>query len=156
MKRLRLLVPGKFKSFWREGVSEFTRRLSRYEPVEVVTARELPIPASPAQFSVLKTKQWAELKRLLRKDAVLMVFDPTGKLWTTDDMVSFLRNLRMNGKVSDMVIGGPLGLPREALEEADYVVAVSGFTLTHQMTALLVLEQIYRACKILAGEPYAY
>ncbi len=156
MKRFRLVIPGRFKSFWREGVEEFVRRLRRYEPVEVVTAREISIPGSPAQFSVYRLRQWEEIRRLLRENAQLLVFDRRGKFWSTEDVVSLLKEVRMKGQAVDMVIGGPLGLPQAALDDADHVVSVSGFTLTHQMTALVVLEQIYRACKIISGEPYAY
>jgi len=56
-------------------------------------------------------------------------------------------------KVS-FVIGGPLGLSPDCLKRADLVLSLSRLTLTHEMTRLFLLEQLYRACTIKAGEKY--
>jgi 23S rRNA (pseudouridine1915-N3)-methyltransferase len=66
-----------------------------------------------------------------------------------------IENWEMQGqKKITFVIGGPLGLSPAILEKADLILSLSPMTFTHEMVRLLLLEQLYRACTIKAGEKY--
>ncbi|NOZ91666.1 23S rRNA (pseudouridine(1915)-N(3))-methyltransferase RlmH [bacterium 3DAC] len=153
---VRLITVGKpKKGFVADGIKEFEKRLHPYS-VKLEFIREGGIPRSPSLYEETKRKEWHTVVKKIRPAEKIFLWDSRGELWDTDRLVDFLKqNMTHSGKIA-MVIGGPLGFPEEAYKEADYIVSLSRFTFTHQMAILMVLEQLYRAYKIISGQPYAY
>jgi 23S rRNA (pseudouridine1915-N3)-methyltransferase len=78
-----------------------------------------------------------------------------GKALDSLELADWLREQILDGqKETAFVIGGPLGLAPDVLERADLVLSLSRMTFPHQMARLILLEQIYRAFRIMRGEPY--
>jgi 23S rRNA (pseudouridine1915-N3)-methyltransferase len=78
-----------------------------------------------------------------------------GTSWSSLDLAAFLRQRELAGKNQiTFVIGGDLGLSPKVLSRSDMHLSLSKMTFTHQMARLLLIEQIYRACRINSGEPY--
>ena len=74
---------------------------------------------------------------------------------TSEGLAKSIQNLQVQGHSSiSFLVGGPLGLSDEILEKADYSLSLSHMTFTHQMIRLILIEQLYRAFKIMNGEPY--
>ena len=87
--------------------------------------------------------------------AVRIVLDERGAPWTTADLVSRVEDWQMNGvKRVAILIGGADGHSEALRAAADHVVALSGFTLQHELALVVLLEQIYRVHTVLRGEPY--
>ena len=131
--RFRVLCVGKLKEgFYRDACHEFCKRLSRYAQVEIleVPDEKAPEQLSPAQRSQVKE---AEGQRLLAKVS-------EGD-WVVALDIAFL-------------IGGSLGLSDAVLGRADQRISFGPPTFSHQLFRVMLLEQLYRACKINAGEPY--
>jgi len=85
----------------------------------------------------------------------LVCLDRTGKQMDSTELAAQMERWEMQGqKKITFVIGGPLGLSATILKKADLVLSLSPMTFTHDMTRLLLLEQLYRACTIKAGEKY--
>ena len=85
----------------------------------------------------------------------LVCLDRTGRQMDSLELAAQVENWAMQGqKKITFIIGGPLGLSKETLTKADLVLSLSPMTFTHEMTRLLLLEQLYRACTIRAGEKY--
>ena len=82
----------------------------------------------------------------------LVTLDPSGEQLTSEGLAKFLADLEMQGETVVMVIGGSLGLSKELLAKARLKLSFSKLTYPHQLFRGMLLEQIYRVCKINRGE----
>jgi 23S rRNA (pseudouridine1915-N3)-methyltransferase len=153
--KIQLLSIGKdHEPYVKPGVEDFTRRISRYYPVEWSL---IPTPKNAATLSQpdLKKKEAEIILGLLAKDDFLIALDERGKQMTSEGLAAFLQT-RANDSTKKLVflIGGVYGLDESILKRADYRWSLSQLTLPHQLVRLLLAEQLYRACTILRNEKY--
>jgi len=124
---------------------------------EIVEVDELMAPQSnsPAQNEEVMLKEGRNLLSKIRPDDYVIVLDLHGKMLSSEQFSAKMEEI-MTYRTSniDFVIGGSLGLSKEIVERADFRWKFSDLTFTHQMIRLLLLEQIYRAYKIIRNEPY--
>jgi len=126
------------------GVEEYLKRLRRYAPVELFN-----------EAKEAGTQKNSDFLLRVTEGSVRIVLDERGEHWTTGDLVKRIEGWQLNGtKRVSVLIGGADGHTDELRSAADHVVALSGFTLQHEMALVVVLEQIYRVHTILRGEPY--
>jgi len=153
---IKLIVVGKPKEgFFNDGITTFQKRLNKYK-VRLEFLKGLEVPKHPNQYLNVKIKEWNLVRSRIGKRDIVFLWDQKGDLWDTNTLVRFVKEKVWRGQHVSMVIGGVLGFPDIAYEEAGYVVSLSRFTFTHQMATLMVLEQLYRVYKIVNGERYAY
>lgn len=156
--KIRFITVGKLKEkYLREAVSEYAKRLSAYCSLEVI---ELPDEKTPenAPGAVEEKIKRAEGIRILSKipeRSYVVALAIEGKSLSSEELSEELSRHFVNG-VSDIsfLIGGSLGLSPEVMERADYKLSFSRMTFPHQLMRVMALEQLYRAFKIRAGEPY--
>ncbi|HEY4290548.1 MAG TPA: 23S rRNA (pseudouridine(1915)-N(3))-methyltransferase RlmH [Puia sp.] len=136
------------------GVDDFTRRISRYYPVEWSI---IPVPKNAATLSQpdWKKKEAEIILDALAKDDFLIALDERGKQITSEGLAQFIQS-RANDSTKKLVflIGGAYGLDEAVLKRADYRWSLSQLTLPHQLVRLLLAEQLYRACTIIRNEKY--
>jgi 23S rRNA (pseudouridine1915-N3)-methyltransferase len=136
------------------GVDDFTRRISRYYPVEWSL---IPTPKNAATLSQpdLKKKEGEIILEGLAKDDFLVALDERGKQMGSEGLAQFIQS-RANESTKKLIflIGGVYGLDEPVLKRADYRWSLSQLTLPHQLVRLLLAEQVYRACTILRNEKY--
>ena len=136
------------------GVDDFTRRISRYYPVEWSL---IPTPKNAATLSQpdLKRKEGEIILEGLAKDDFLVALDERGKQMASEGLAQFIQS-RANESTKKLIflIGGVYGLDETVLKRADYRWSLSQLTLPHQLVRLLLAEQVYRACTILRNEKY--
>ncbi|HEV2353714.1 MAG TPA: 23S rRNA (pseudouridine(1915)-N(3))-methyltransferase RlmH [Puia sp.] len=136
------------------GTEDFTRRVSRYYPVEW---RLIAPPKQAATLSLaeVKKKESAMLLELLSDDDWLVALDERGKPLSSEGLALFLQQ-RANESVKNLVflIGGAYGLDETVLRRAGLRWSLSMLTFPHQLVRLLLAEQLYRACSILRNEKY--
>ena len=152
--RLELLFLGKTKeTYLAAGIDDYAKRLSHYLKFEIKTVKESRARKGEPE-KLLIEKESANLLQSVQGD-YLVCLDRTGKQIDSITLAKQLERWEMYGpqKIS-FVIGGPLGLSATILKKADLVLSLSPMTFTHDMTRLLLLEQLYRACTIKAGEKY--
>ena len=154
-----VLCVGKMKEKpYREMADEYLKRLGRYGKYEEIEVPDLPEPAgslSEALEEQLKTREGeAILARIRPGDRVIALTIP-GKARTSEELARHLQELKTAG-VSRFVfvIGGSLGLGKNVLARADEEMSMSAMTFPHQLARVMLLEQLYRAEKICAGERY--
>jgi 23S rRNA (pseudouridine1915-N3)-methyltransferase len=138
--------------FLREGESFYLERLRKYARVEWVEVKPVKIEKGRPTEDVLAMEEQRIAKRLSSHD-YLVSLDRTGHQYTSLDLSSWLDRLSTNAR--DWVcfaIGGPLGLSKKLLARSHTVLSLSRLTLTHEMSRLFLLEQLYRAFTILQGE----
>lgn len=156
--KLRIICIGKLKEkFYRDAVDEFMKRLSRYAETEII---ELADEKAPEKLSAaeLEGVKLAEGRRILAKltDAdTVIALDIAGKQFSSTELAEKLNAYFLGGKSRlAFIIGGSNGLSAEVLERAELRLSFSKMTFSHQIFRVMLLEQLYRAFKINAGEPY--
>ncbi len=152
-----VLCVGKLKENWqREGCAEYLKRLSRYGSVEVIEIPDQPEPARPSEAlekQVLE-KEGAELLRRIRDADYVVALCIDGEAPDSPGLARKLDEWRAMGRRTVFVIGGSLGLSPEVQRRADCRLSFSKLTFPHPLMRVILLEQLYRAAKIAAGERY--
>ena len=156
--RITVVCVGKIKEkFYVQAVEEYAKRLSRYCKLEFV---ELPDEKTPENAgeqinASIKAKEGDRILSVLRDDAYVIALAIEGNMLDSVQFSKKLEKLAV-GSVSHImfVIGGSLGLDRRVLSRADYKLSFSKMTFPHQLMRVVLMEQIYRAYRIMRGEPY--
>ena len=151
--KLKVIAPGKIKEKWLTGgIDEYKKRLSKYCSVEIVEVQDSP-DSLPVDAALAKEGELI-LSRI-KETEVVWVMDLHGKLMTSEEVSKALvEDMERGGSSVTVVIGGSNGLAPEVVKRAQRRICLGNITLTHQMTRLILLEQIYRGFKIASGEKY--
>jgi len=149
-----LLLLGKTKDgYLSEGIAEFAGRLQHYTRVSIKYIQHK------------KKSQWSEEQEKEEDGRLLLSHVPTGALkvaldfrgrqFTSEGLADLIGQWEQQGlKQVSLLIGGPLGHSKTLVDKADLLLSLSQMTFTHDMTRLFLLEQLYRAHTIRAGEKY--
>lgn len=135
--KVKLIAVGKAKAPFLEADAHYRKLLGRHQPVEVIEVRDE-----------------ANVEGRLPPRAHLVALDRGGSALSSRAWASWLQERRIDARDVCFLIGGPRGLPPELLDRADERVSLGPQTLAHQLARVVLLEQLFRASKILAGEPY--
>lgn len=154
---LQIIAVGQMKKvFFRSAQDEYRKRLSRYTRVTITEVADDPVPRGNKERSLVKDR---EGERLLRKapTCLRVAIDPRGKELSSKGLASWLGQ-EMNSGRSEIAffLGGTLGLSHSVLESVDLSLSLSRLTFPHQLARVILLEQLYRAFRILRREPYHY
>lgn len=153
-----ILCLGKLREkHWRQAADEYLKRLSRYGRVEEIELADEPEPSeeSGALCRQVMDKEGAKLLGRIKPGDYVIALCIGGKQWDSVDFASHLAQMPQKGYQRIVfMIGGSLGLGEAALSRADEEMSLSKMTFPHQLARVLLLEQIYRAAKISAGERY--
>ena len=145
------------ESYLEEGIAEFLKRLQPYTRVNIIEISDEKIAANPskAEQEIVKDKEGERILAAIAERTYVIALDVKGKPMTSTGLAKSIKNLQIQGNSSiSFIIGGALGLGKEVLQKADYRMSLSHMTFTHQMARLILAEQVYRAFKIIRGEPY--
>jgi 23S rRNA (pseudouridine1915-N3)-methyltransferase len=139
--KIQIITVGKpYLSFAKEGIDEYTKRLSRFVDLHVHHVKENA-----------QTDQ--KILKLVEKDFCVLL-DEIGKEYTTKQFSQFLEKQKNQSKNISFVIGGPDGHTESLRERADSLWALSPLTFPHDIATMLTLEAIYRGFSILENHPY--
>lgn len=149
---------GKIKeNFYRQAVDEYAKRLNRYCKLKIIEVADEKTPdhAGPALTAQIKDREGDRLMAKIRDGTYLIALAIDGIKLDSTAFSDRIRLLGLHGK-SDIgfVIGGSLGLSDAVLKRADLSLSFSDMTFPHQLMRVILLEQIYRAYRIIANEPY--
>ena len=152
--RLKFIFLGKTRStYLAEGIKDFFKRIKPYVQAEEVVTRAVKVREDRAE--AVQAEDTRRLLALVKPDELFVHLDPGGREMTSTQLAAWLKN-QMDSGVGTICfgLGGPLGLDKTAAGRADLRLCLSRLTLTHEMSRLLLLEQIYRALRVNAGHPY--
>lgn len=155
---IEILTVGKLKEkYFKQGIAEYLKRLSPYAKVTVAEVADEKAPESLSEAEIEQVKE-AEGTRLLKKvpeQAYVIALAIPGEQMNSESFAAKISELATYGHSNiAFVIGGSNGLSSEVLHRADFQLSFSRFTFPHQLMRLILVEQIYRAFKIICGEPY--
>ncbi len=150
-----ILMVGKTRAaFIQKGLEFYRERLKFYGSLELLTVREEK-PHSGLTREQVMEKEGERLLARVPKSARVIVLDSGGKEFTSEGLARWLAGLEQENKSPVVfIIGGHLGLSPAVLQAADHRLSLSRFTFTHELSRLILLEQLYRAATIKAGHPY--
>ena len=152
--KARLIAVGERPPGWvAEGYADYTKRLLRELPLELVEVA----PGLRGKGRDAARAMHDEGERVLAalpKNAWVVALDGRGKPYTSEQLAERLAAWRQQGRELAFLIGGPEGHSPEVWSRADERWAFGPMTLPHMLVRLLVAEQLYRACAILANHPY--
>ncbi|MGE6369434.1 23S rRNA (pseudouridine(1915)-N(3))-methyltransferase RlmH [Planococcus kocurii] len=153
-----IISVGKLKEkYLKSGIEEYIKRLGSYSKInEIEVADEkAPEQLSEADMEIVKKKEADRIMAKISADAYVIALAIDGKMKTSEQLAKDIESLMTYGRSKIVfVIGGSLGLHDEVLKRADEKLSFSKMTFPHQLMKLILVEQVYRAFRIMKGEPY--
>jgi 23S rRNA (pseudouridine1915-N3)-methyltransferase len=153
--KVKLLLIGKTnKPFLIEGEKEYLKRLQHYIKIERIELQDIKNQKHQT-INQIKNAEGLLFLDKIKNDDYLVLLDEKGGQMTSKDFSEFINNKSINtSKNIVFVIGGAFGFSDELYERSNFKMSLSKMTFSHQMVRMIFLEQLYRACTILKGEPY--
>ena len=148
---------GKLKESWqKDGCEEYLKRLTRYGKYEIGQVPDEPEPERPSDALSLQVmqKEGRALLKLIKPTDRLVALCVDGKPLSSTELAARMREWENAGKHVVFAIGGSLGLSEEVVSRADMRLSFSKMTFPHGLMRVILLEQLYRAERINAGERY--
>ena len=146
------------ESAYRALADEYLRRLKRYGKIEETEIPDLPEPpggGSPALEERVRRREGEGILKAIRPGDRVIAMTISGRQMDSEELAAHIGALRAGGAGRLVfVIGGSLGLGQNVLQRADEEISMGRMTFPHQLARVMLLEQLYRAEKIIAGERY--
>lgn len=156
--KITLLTVGKIKEkYLRDAIAEYSKRLSKYCKLEIIEVADEKTPdnASEVVENVIRDKEGERLLKYVKDDAFVITLEIKGKMMTSEELAEKIDTLGIRGVSHIMfIIGGSIGLGEDVIKRSDFALSFSKMTFPHQLMRVILLEQIYRSYRIIAGEPY--
>ncbi|MEE3349555.1 MAG: 23S rRNA (pseudouridine(1915)-N(3))-methyltransferase RlmH [Candidatus Gastranaerophilaceae bacterium] len=153
--KIKIIALGKIKEkFLKDGIDEFLKRLTPYCPVEITELNPIEIKDENLTEKVLD-EEGDKILSLLKPQTYVITMEIQGKQLSSEEFSDKLQSL-INDGVSEIVfvIGSSCGISKKVSARADFKMSMSKMTFLHQFARLILVEQIYRAFKIMRGETY--
>ena len=156
--KIKIFAIGKIKeAYLKEGINEYLNRIKPYCSIEIVEVNDESVSDNPKEAEITKVKdiEGDRVLKLLKPNDYLIGLDLNKKQYTSPEFAKYLENKFVQGGSSiSFVIGGSYGLCDALKARCNDSISLSNMTFLHQMTRLILLEQIYRAFKINRNETY--
>ncbi|MGN7231993.1 23S rRNA (pseudouridine(1915)-N(3))-methyltransferase RlmH [Priestia megaterium] len=153
-----IITIGKLKEkYLKQGIQEYLKRLSSYAKVEIIelTDEKAPENLSESEMEQVKQKEGERILAKISDDTHVIALAINGKQKSSEELAKEIDSLATYGKSKiAFVIGGSLGLSSEVMKRSNAALSFSKMTFPHQLMRLVLVEQIYRAFRIIRNEPY--
>ena len=156
--KIKIVTVGKLKEkYLKDGIAEYTKRISRFAKLEMIELADEKTPDKASESEnqkILETEGERILSKVGERDfAVVLAIE--GKTFSSEDFSKQLEQASIKGySTLTFIIGGSLGLAPVVKNRANLSVSFGRLTLPHQLMRLVLVEQIYRAFTIQQGSPY--
>ncbi|MCY7063883.1 23S rRNA (pseudouridine(1915)-N(3))-methyltransferase RlmH [Streptococcus oralis] len=156
--KIKIVTVGKLKEkYLKDGIAEYTKRISRFTKLEMIELADEKTPDKASELEnqkILETEGARILSKVGERDFVV-VLAIEGKTFSSEDFSKQLEQASIKGySTLTFIIGGSLGLAPIVKNRANLSVSFGRLTLPHQLMRLVLVEQIYRAFTIQQGSPY--
>ena len=157
--KITLVTVGKIKEkFYKEALAEYEKRMTSYNKVEIIEVADEKAPETLSEKEIDQVKN-AEGERILSKikdDSFVVTLEIAGKALDSIKFARLIQDEMLDGFGRDMVfvIGGSNGLGENILKRSNYRLSFGKMTYPHQLMRVILMEQIYRAYRIINKEPY--
>ena len=155
---VKILCVGKIKEkFFKDAISEYSKRLSKYCTLDIIEVADEKTSenASDVEIALVKDKEGERILKAIKDKDFVIALAILGKQMDSVAFSKYMENLTISGHSSIVfVIGGSLGLSDSVLSRSDFKISFSEMTFPHQLMRVILLEQIYRGMRIINNEPY--
>jgi len=153
--RLSIICMGKTRErFIQEGIAKYMRYLKPYTVVEIKELKAERV-GDLKDAPLIRKKEADKIFNVAAAGALLVALDERGQEFTSHEFAAFVNGtLEAGAREMTFIIGGAMGLDEKVIARANKVMALSRWTLTHEMARLVLLEQLYRAFTIIKGKTY--
>ncbi len=152
--KARLIAVGERAPDWvASGFSDYQKRLSHWLPLELIEVAA-GIRGKGRDAARATADEGARVIAALPKQALVVTLDGRGKPYSSEQLAQRVEAWRQQGRDLAFLIGGPEGHSSDVMAVADESWALGPLTLPHMLVRLVVAEQLYRACSLLANHPY--
>lgn len=152
--KIKIIALGKIKEkFLKDGIDEFLKRLTPYSAIEIVELSPVEIKDNQIEKALLEEGE--KILANIKPDSYVITMEILGKQLSSEEFASKINEITISG-ISELVfvIGSSCGIASTVSARADFRLSISKMTFLHQFARLLLVEQIYRAFKILKNETY--
>lgn len=152
--KIKIIALGKIKEkFLKDGIDEFLKRLTPYTAMEIVELSPVEIKDNQIEKALLEEGE--KILANIKPDSYVITMEILGKQLSSEDFAAKINEITISG-VSELVfvIGSSCGIAPTVSNRANFKLSISKMTFLHQFARLLLVEQIYRAFKILKNETY--
>ena len=153
MKATLILVGKTNEEVFVRTIADYMGRIGHYLPFNIITLPELKNTKKLSEAQQKDREGEMILKEIQTSDTVVLL-DEHGKEFRSVDYAAWLQKKQNTAKRLVFVIGGPYGFSNAVYDRANEKISLSKMTFSHQMVRLIFVEQLYRACSIIKGEPY--
>ncbi|MGI6072807.1 MAG: 23S rRNA (pseudouridine(1915)-N(3))-methyltransferase RlmH [Lachnospiraceae bacterium] len=155
---IKIIAVGKVREkFFEDAIAEYIKRLSAHTNLSIIQVEDEKCPESISekQAGLIREKEGGRILKNIRDGEYVITLEIEGKSRSSAEFAALIEQLALNG-LSDItfVIGGSIGLSPHVSERADLKLSFSKMTFPHQLMRVILLEQIYRAFRIIKKEPY--
>lgn len=156
---IKIIGVGKIKEkFYREAIAEYQKRMTAYNKVEIVEVADEKAPEtlSEKEIDQVKNDEGERILAKIKDDAFVVTLEINGKALDSIKFAKLIQDEMLDGFGRDMVfvIGGSNGLGANVLKRSNYRISFGKMTYPHQLMRVILMEQIYRAYRIINKEPY--
>jgi 23S rRNA (pseudouridine1915-N3)-methyltransferase len=156
--KITILTVGKIKEkYFADAIREYSKRLSRYCKLEIIEVADEKTPdrASEHEEDLIRQKEGERLKKYIKEGAYVISLAIDGQQYSSEEFSEKIHQLGVRGESHIIfIIGGSIGLASDILKGSKERLSFSKMTFPHQLMRVVLLEQIYRAYRIMNGEPY--
>jgi 23S rRNA (pseudouridine1915-N3)-methyltransferase len=154
MLHVTILMVGKTREgFIQEGLAFYQKRLQPFMHLTLKSVREEK-EAAGLTAAAVKLREGERLRAQIPPRAAAVALTPQGRQFSSEEFAAWLTQRELEAHSLAFLIGGHLGLDEPTLAAASQRLALSRLTLTHELSRLVLLEQLYRAMTIRSGHPY--
>ena len=156
--KITLLTVGKIKEkYFTMAIDEYKKRLSRYCKLEIIEVADEKTPdnASEHEEDIIRAKEGERLTKYIKDGAYVISLAIQGKQYSSEEFADKIDKLGING-VSHIIfiIGVSIVIDKDILKKSNELLSFSKMTFPHQLFRIMLLEQVYRAFRIMKNEPY--
>lgn len=156
--KITIICVGKIKEkFYKDAIDEYSKRLSKYCKLEIIEVADEKTPegASLKVEESIKDKEGERIKNKIPENSYVIALAIEGRKYDSYNFAKKIDRLGIDGNSNIvLVIGGSLGISDEVKKSADELISFSDMTFPHQLMRVILLEQVYRAYRIINNEPY--
>ena len=157
MLKINIFCVGNLKEkYLKEASTEYEKRISKYVKISLHEVKEAKIESYANPLLIKKTlnEEGDKILKLINNKDHVILLDLHGQELTSEELATKIENISLNNSVISFVIGGTLGVSESLIRRSNFRLKLSSLTFTHQLTRIILLEQIYRSFKIINKESY--
>ena len=148
---IKIICVGKIKEkFYREAVLEFQKRLSKYTKLEIIELNDI----TTNQIEENKKREAINIQKYINERDYIITLEIEGHQLSSEELAQKIDSIYQTNSTITFIIGGSYGLDDSIKKQSNYSLSFSKLTFPHQLFRIILLEQIYRAYKIINNESY--